>query len=126
MLNSPFLLPDNDSSLFPGGTFNSSSVETESSWSSFRVAIFQSRLGQTFMATLVDLPLKTSSVALFLNERITASLYHGYHAIARLFLSWLRAQQNKVFCGARPPVIDWDAVTDGVTDGDVGNRWGRR
>ena len=73
MLNCPFLLPDNDSNLFPGGTFSSSSTLTESSWSSFRVAVFQTPLGQALMAALVDLPLKTSSVALFLKDRIMES-----------------------------------------------------
>jgi len=45
-------------------------------------------LGQALIAALVALPLKISSVALFLKDFIIESQYHGYHAmsIAIIFL----------------------------------------
>jgi hypothetical protein len=53
-----------------GGILNSANAETESSWSSFRVAIFQMLLGQILLAALVFSPLKISSVPAFLKDWI--------------------------------------------------------
>ena len=59
----------------------------ESSWSSFRVAIFHTFLRQALIAALVAFPLKISSVALFLKVLIIESQYHGYHAMSICIIS---------------------------------------
>jgi hypothetical protein len=53
-----------------GGTRKSLRETATLSWSSFRTATRLIVSGQTFFASLVLLPLKISSVPLFLNETI--------------------------------------------------------